>query len=188
MSLLGDLLLLFLKFMKSFYKKLGYNAILLVILLIELPLLYLYYSDESIMYRVEKRYEIQRICSIKPIAWNDERIKQSNIHARKGDKYYVVMVEIQNKYCDPLHYISLYAKNQDDRDFICDFLTYSDDSKNSGYESDSIIPAGVTKAVPYVISIDVGDLKNTKSITLYEWTSDKDKAKEVTMEVGNQLQ
>lgn len=167
---------LFFDFLCWIYKKLGINGILAILILIEIPILYLFYADNHSYYAIKDNYKLVDVTKYKELS--AEEVPES---ASTDSHYYYAIIRIDNYYYQETHLPDLEAIDQNG-DFLsvstCDY--YDDLEEQTQYPTHprAAIPAGTAVNAAYLLKIPDYDLKDITSITFYSFLDHIDAASE----------
>lgn len=167
MRLLTRAILGFLVFL---YKQLGINAILVVILFVEILCCTFYYSDNSSFYRIADNLKLIQVTSFTPVFY--EELPESEKEYYSDYKlYYLANVEIGNYYYTADNIPSLSAEDQNGDSIHPDYYDYYSEYEElvnfPKVEGRTTIPAGTSVVVPYLFHILDFETENIESISFY---------------------
>lgn len=171
MTLVKKLGSLFFQFVYWIFKETGINGVLVIAILIEIPILLFYYSDSSSFYTISKNYRIQDIIDYKEISI-DELPAAKKEYASDSDHYFHTIIQIDNYYYAETHIPILSAVDSDgDSLYFLDYDYYDDLEDNLPIYKNpnlhSVIPAGASAYVTYLLEIPDYNIDTTDSITVY---------------------
>lgn len=164
--ILGELVKLFLKFCVFITRKVGINGILFLILILELPAMYFYYSNTRYEYLQGHEYNILEGNGIRKLSPEKDHLEQMGVSVKKSESYYLAELQVDNLYSNEIRYLSLSASNQNGDVIDCRTMGYYDASGNEGQE---VIPAGVTGTLSCIITLTEEEIQQTDEIVLEGW-------------------
>lgn len=181
--ILVEILRLFAKFGIFIVKKLGINGILCLVLLLELPVMFFYYTGMRYEYRQECNYSISKTAKVRKLSIKKDMQELEGISVKKRESYYLVELKVNNRYSRDILYMSVTARNQDGDFVTCMNRNYYDASGNEGR---SVIPAGATGKIFCVITLTEAEIPRTDEIILRGWTiGEEDEAHTVAIDFAS---
>lgn len=185
---LGSLLI---QFIYWIFKEAGINGLLVIAILIEIPILCFYYSDASNFYAISENYRIRNITDYREISI-DELPTDKKEYAMDFQHYYYTTVQIDNYYYSEIHIPLLSAVDSDGDSLDFSESKYYDDLEDilPVYKNPylrSVIPAGASAYVTYLLEIPDYSIDTTDSITIYSADSFPYHAEEKEYNTGRRL-
>lgn len=160
-----------LKILRFIFLKVGINGILIVVLLIELPILHIYYQEESQQYRWEQEYRISQSPQIRPLS-KEEALELGDLDVYEGESHYLTELSLDNLYSNDIRYLSIYAKNQDGYELRFHSLDYYDSAQGKGQ---TVIPAGTRGKKTYVLSLSESEMEELDTLIFFERKGEEQK-------------
>lgn len=169
MHLFSEVISLFIRFFVWIFRKMGINGILVLLLLIELPVVSVYYSEESKHDTSRQNYKLAEPVSMEEISIEDPRLTENGVSLKMDMKYYLATIKVENYYSSDVRYMSIEAKNQDEERVNVWPVSYYGELKYDYIQDGLSIPAGSSRDMQYIVGIPEEEVKDTSSICFYEW-------------------
>lgn len=166
MHIAGNLGAWILRMFHFIFKKLGINGILVMILLIELPALYAYYCDERGHYVIERNYRMQGVVNYREVSV-DELPEKEKTYASGSGRYFYTDVQIDNYYYKELLAHGVNAESSEGYALPFYQCDYYDDLESLSGKLRSVIPAGTSAYVTYLLTIPDYHMDTIDSVTIY---------------------
>ncbi|MBQ9984197.1 MAG: hypothetical protein IJP29_06365 [Lachnospiraceae bacterium] len=158
---------LIINFFAFIFKKLGFNAVLLILLVIELIGMSFYFTSNYRNYIYEDNSRLERVTELTQLEASEipDVYKDS---LSDSDSYYLVNVQIGNYYLNEAFYPTLHIRNQEAKTFTTRRLDYYDALKEyHDFYPDSVIPPGTVVQAPYLVSVPEYALNTTTELVIY---------------------
>ncbi|MBE5881403.1 MAG: hypothetical protein E7289_03695 [Lachnospiraceae bacterium] len=168
---LSTIISLIIKFFAKLFKAFGINGILIVVLIFEIMFCVGYASETKDDDRKNSEYDFTGI-EITEVAYTDPIVEEQNL-VSEYDHYYLVKIDIKNRYSEPLSYFTIDAKNEQDDRMICRRIGYYG-SDMSHYSTQNCIPEGTEATYTYLLTVGSYQYDETNEAIFYEFGGDKD--------------
>lgn len=151
--------------------KFGINALLIIILVVEIPVVYLASESIGSGYRSARNYKIQKV-DVRPADEEAVKLNCPDLEDEydEDSHYYLVTAYLTNFYGEEMPYALLHAQNQDGKYLDFDDIRYYDEQIVEHYNisNSEVIPAGVTKPFHYILRLNDYDAECTSEVILKE--------------------
>lgn len=190
MRIVSRIIALFIQFVFWIFKKTGINGILVIVLLIEIPILCLYYSDSSLDYILDDNYRIQKIVGYDEISI-EELPETEKEYASDSYHYFYTTIQIDNYYYNEIRTPDLEAEDSEGDSLTFSQCGYYDDLEaNTSYSThiSAVIPSGASANVIYLLGLSDYEIDTLDSITVYNFLDHLDyDSEEEEYETGRRL-
>ena len=126
----------------------------------------------------EQVYALQEVESIEKLSKKDKRLEEMGIVPSDNEVLYLANLLVENQDTEEINYLSFDAEDQDGNYIPCQSL---DPYSNYDVGSRSVIPAGVSRSIPVVLTLYKESMEEVESISFYRWDSDGDEEKVCTI-------
>lgn len=163
-ALLVELIINFFAFI---FKKLGFNAVLAILLIIEIIAMSSYFISNCRNYVYEDDSRLEAVTKLTQLGTSEiPDVYRDSIS--DSDSHYLVTLQIGNYYFNESLYPTLHIRNQDEKTFTTRRLDYYDDLKDyDDFYPDSVIPPGTVVQAPYLVSVPEYALSTTTELIIY---------------------
>lgn len=149
--------------------KFGVNALLIIILVIEIPVVYVASDSIGNDYRSVRNYKIQKV-DARPADEEMVKLNCPDLDYEEDQHYYLVTAYLTNFYSDEMPYALLHAENQDGDGLDFDQIPYYDKEILEHYDisRSDVLPAGATMAYHYMMALYDHEVESTSKVILKE--------------------
>ena len=152
-----------------FVNKFGINGFLVILLVIEIPVVYVASDSIGSGYRGARNYKIKNV-DVRPA--DEETVRQNcpDMDYDEKNHYYLVTAYLTNFYGEEMRYALLHAQNQEGDYLVFEHVPYYDTAvvNHYGLSNRDVVPAGVTKPYHYVLELTDFELEHTSEVILKE--------------------
>lgn len=150
------------------YDNFGINAILIIILAIELPVVSFFCKDVTDNYQTENNYKITTHSDLTKTEYSEVEAYISSYNTDEDDLHYNLSIEVSNYYFQGLNYPNLSGKTADGNIATISPKEYYGDIEDYDLRPwKTVIPAGASGTVNYVVSVDESYSDITSPITIH---------------------
>ena len=147
-----------------FVNKFGINGFLVILLVIEIPVVYVASDSIGSGYRGARNYKIKNV--------DEETVRQNcpDMDYDEENHYYLVTAYLTNFYGEEMRYALLHAQNQEGDYLVFEHVPYYDTAvvNHYGLSNRDVVPAGVTKPYHYILELTDFELEHTSEVILKE--------------------
>ncbi|MDO4555017.1 MAG: hypothetical protein Q4B70_07740 [Lachnospiraceae bacterium] len=154
------------KLLGRIFRKINRNIILLLLLIIEIPLLIQYSMTYQYEYRYKNNYKIQYDVEITKLSPEDERIEEYEAALYGEDQFYLITYTIDNYYSTELFTNTQHFEDQDGDRIYARELSYYSNLTGGNISHNTVIPAGSSGKVSYLLCMTPEQAENTKTVTI----------------------
>lgn len=123
-------------------------------------------------------YTLEVVEGLEKLSKQDKRLKEMEIELGDNEVAYLTNILIDNQDTEEISYLSIDAEDQDGNYISCAMV---DPYDYYSVGSRSVIPAGVSRAVPVIVTLYKDSMEEIESINFYRWDSDGDEEKVCTI-------
>ena len=138
-----------------------------------------YYIPDSYSQEMEKETQItlHSVTAIKELSEEDILVKHVIQEGTENYHYFLCTIEVENKENEPVDYINLEAKNQNDDfiscyslDYYQDIINANADGENEYYYSRMVVPEYSTSQYDVILALKDQQMKDMEKLTICEFT------------------
>lgn len=168
MHFFSTLISVIIEFLIWLFKKGGINAVLVLVLIIEIPIMIFYYNETCTDYRYEDVYRMERVTEIIPLTYK-ELPNYTFEQFQSGTCYRLVNIQFGNYYINDVTYPNLYIEDQNGNSIDSDCCDYYDNLYLSyQYGGECVIPPGTVVNIPCILSIPSQKLYDIDKLVIYD--------------------
>jgi len=167
MHFFSSIISVLIRFLIWLFKKGGINAILVLVLIIEIPIMIFYYNENCTAYQYEDVYRMESVTEIIPLTYK-ELPDYTSHQFQSGTCYRLVNIQFSNYYINDVTYPSIHIEDQDGNTIHSDCCDYYNNLYQSyQYGGECVIPPGTIVNIPCILSIPHHQLSDIDNLTIY---------------------
>lgn len=168
MRFVSSIISVIIEFLIWLFKKGGINAILALILIIEIPIMIFYYTENCTNYKYEDVYQMENVSDILTLTYKELPYYTSE-QFQTGTCYRLVNIQCSNYYINDVTYPNLYFEDQNGNSVHADCCDYYNNLYQSyQYGGECVIPPGTVVKIPYILSIPYQRLSDIDQLIIYD--------------------